>query len=39
MSPGSVRIVAAAIVATIVVLVLFATPRTGQPGFDRDGGN
>jgi hypothetical protein len=39
MSPGSVRIVAAAIVATIVVLVLFVAPRTGQPGFDRDGGS
>jgi hypothetical protein len=39
MSPGSVRIVAAAIVATIVALVVFVAPRTGQPGFDGDGGN
>jgi hypothetical protein len=38
-SPGSVRIVAAAIVATIVALVLFVAQRTGQPGFDRDGRN
>jgi hypothetical protein len=38
-SPRSVRIGAATIVATIVLLVLFVDPRTGQPGFDRDGGN
>jgi len=38
-SPRSVRIVAAAIVAMIAVLVHFVAPRTGQSGFDRDGGN
>jgi hypothetical protein len=40
MSPRSApRVVAAAIVATIVVLILFVAAKTGQPGFDRDGGN
>jgi hypothetical protein len=38
MSPRSVRIVAAAIVATIVALVLFVAPRRGQPSSDKDGG-
>jgi hypothetical protein len=39
MSPRSVQIVVAAIVATMVVLVLFVAPGTGQPSFDKDGGN
>jgi hypothetical protein len=39
MSPGSIRIVAAAIVAIMVVLGLFVAPRTGQPSFGKDGGN
>ena len=38
MSPMSAGVVFA-IVATIVVLVLFLVPRTGQPGFGREGGN
>jgi hypothetical protein len=32
-------VVFAAIGATIVVVILFVTAKTGQPGFDRDGGN
>jgi hypothetical protein len=35
----SARVVFAAIVATIAVLVLVLAPRTGEPGFGGDGGN
>jgi hypothetical protein len=36
MSPRSVRIAPAAIVATVVEFVLFVA-RMGQPGFEKDG--
>ncbi len=39
MSPISAEVVCAAIVATIVVLVFFLVPRTGQLGFGRDSGD
>jgi Na+/melibiose symporter-like transporter len=40
MSPRSAPwVVFAAIGTTIVVVILFVTAKTGQPGFDRDGGN
>lgn len=34
-----IGIVAAEIVSTMAVLVLFVAPRTGQPSIDKDGGN